>query len=163
MVPFDLLPSNWNDSSGSPTPRWLIEYFPSSLLKQKKTNIFFTSFFSGTECSDIEEPHRFILCYAHNLTLTGQLDLCRCSHLVVALAVNTTQNNGSIVLDEGNTSVDLLFRFPCRSKWKSLRSKKKNIASSLESSSSMYGMEDVKVTTCTFASWLKARLAISWI
>lgn len=65
------------------------------------------------ECNEIEDPRRFILCYSNEQL--KQVDVCRCSHLVVPLTVNTSQKkNGSLALDGGKSSSDplSLFSFP---------------------------------------------------
>ncbi|XP_057372693.1 uncharacterized protein LOC130693540 [Daphnia carinata] len=55
---------------------------------------------SSIECNGIEEPNKFILCYANvSTSLPTHVDVCRCSHLVVPFAVNTLIN-ASVTLDE---------------------------------------------------------------
>lgn len=83
-----------------------------SLMTETKW-LYSVMFIKVEECNGIEEPRRFILCYANSLApFTAHLDVCRCSHLVVPLAVNITQNNGSIALDEGN--LRFISPFQCR-------------------------------------------------
>jgi hypothetical protein len=56
------------------------------------------------DCSGIEEPNRFILCYTDSSINLENDDLaCRCSHLVVPSVVNITQNSTDFALNEGNS------------------------------------------------------------
>lgn len=59
---------------------------------------------TGDECSDLEEAPRLILCYvSSNVTFpNAQVDVCRCTHLIVPFGTQITQNNGNLTLDEGN-------------------------------------------------------------
>ncbi|XP_046444765.1 flocculation protein FLO11-like isoform X8 [Daphnia pulex] len=57
---------------------------------------------SSSDCSGIEEPNRFILCYTDSSINNLENDdlACRCSHLVVPSVVNITQNSTDFALNE---------------------------------------------------------------